>query len=245
MIRVLIWNEYVHEQESEAIRAVYPEGIHGQLAEVLGTDEALEIRTATLHDADCGLSEEVLDETDVLIWWAHIRHEAVPDEVARRVQTYVLRGMGFVVLHSGHLSKPFRYLMGTSGSLGWRDDDRTRIWTVLPTHPIAEGLPPYFELEDEEMYSEPFDIPTPDELIFISWFAGGEVFRSGCCWQRGYGRVFYFQPGHEEYPTYYNAHVQRVIRNAVHWAKPRDHRAALDCPNMKLSPEEARGSDHG
>ncbi|MDI9469235.1 MAG: ThuA domain-containing protein [Bacillota bacterium] len=237
MIRVTIWNENWHERHDEHIRAVYPDGIHGQLAAVLGSEADFAIHTATLDEPEHGLTEAVLAETDVLIWWAHVKHAEVSDKVARRVQEHVLRGMGLIVLHSGHMSKPFLRLMGTSGTLSWRDGDRERVWTVLPTHPIAQGLPPYFELEVEEMYGEPFDIPQPDELVFISWFSGGEVFRSGCCWQRGYGRVFYFAPGHEEFPTYYNEHVGTVIRNAVRWAQPVLRRGDFACPNVTESPE--------
>ena len=94
------------------------------------------------------------------------------------------------------------------------------LWVVDPAHPIVEGMPDYFELPNTEMYGEPFGIPKPDDLVFISWFQGGEVFRSGCCWHRERGRVFYFRPGHETFPIYHNADVQRVIYNAVRWAAP-------------------------
>ena len=118
-------------------------------------------------------------------------------------------------------------------NLGWREDgDKERIWVSKPSHPIAKGLGRYFELPHEETYSEPFDIPEPDQTVFISWYEGGEVFRSGCCYTRGNGKVFYFQPGHETYPTYYNKDVQTVIRNAVYWAKP-EYRAKLDCPMIE------------
>lgn len=220
MIRVTIWNEFRHEKTDEAVQQMYPKGIHGQLAELLATDD-FTIRTATLDEPEHGLTEEVLAQTDVLVWWGHQAHDEVQDVIVERVQQRVLQGMGLIVLHSGHFSKIFKKLMGTSCDLKWREDQKhCRIWNVKPGHPITEGIGDYFELEQEEMYGEHFDIPAPDELIFISWFPGGEVFRSGCTYQRGNGRIFYFQPGHETYPSYYNKNVQKVLKNAVHWCAP-------------------------
>ncbi|BFT74538.1 ThuA domain-containing protein [Paenibacillus sp. P36] len=217
--RVLIWNEYRHEQINEKVKAIYPKGIHHAIGEGLGS--GLEIGYATLEEDEHGLSEERLNETDVLIWWGHKAHREVTDEIVERVYKRVLAGMGLIVLHSGHFSKIFKKLMGTTCNLKWREaDEKERLWVVAPGHPIAEGIGEYIELEQEEMYGESFEIPTPDELIFVSWFEGGEVFRSGCTYQRGQGKIFYFRPGHETYPTYYNEQIRTVIRNAVHWAAP-------------------------
>jgi trehalose utilization protein len=217
-IRVLVWNEGRHERKSAEVQAIYPEGIHSAIAGPL-REAGLDVKTATLDDPNQGVTEEALAATDVLIWWGHMAHNDVSDETAKLVQAHVLAGMGLIVLHSGHHSKPFKALVGTSANLAWRDDgERERLWVVDPAHPIAAGLGPYFEVEREEMYGEPFVIPTPDELIFLSWFQGGEVFRSGCTWRRGNGKIFYFRPGHETFPTYYNSDVQRVILNGVGWA---------------------------
>ncbi len=219
-IRVTVWNEYRHERESERIRAVYPDGIHGAIAEGL-RQHGLTVRTATLDEPEHGLTTDVLDQTDVLVWWGHKAHADVQDDIVDRVQQRVLNGMGLIVLHSGHFSKIFKRLMGTTCDLKWREgNDKERLWTVSPGHPITEGLGEYIEVEREEMYGEHFDIPAPDTLVFVSWFTGGEVFRSGCCYQRGAGKVFYFRPGHESYPTYYQPDVQRVIANAARWAAP-------------------------
>ncbi len=238
MIKVTVWNEFAHEKTDELVKSIYPNGIHACIADFLKSDD-IAVRTATLDDPECGLTEEVLKDTDVLIWWGHMRHEAVPDEVAARVKEAVLKGMGMIFLHSGHHSKPFRALMGTSGNLCWREDgDLARVWVCVPSHPIAKGLGKYFEVEHEETYTEPFDIPTPDETVFISWYEGGEVFRSGCTWRRGNGKIFYFQPGHETYRTYYNPAVQTVIRNAVYWAKSDYRVEELICPNVKKPGEE-------
>jgi len=219
-IRVTVWSEFVEEKTVPAVREVYPEGIHRVIADFL-EDAGFEVRTATLEEPEHGLTRSVLDETDVLVWWGHAAHDKVRDDVVERVYGRVLGGMGLIVLHSAHYSKIFKRLMGTSCSLKWREaGERERIWVVAPWHPIAEGLGDYFEIEHEEMYGEPFDIPPPDELVFISWFKGGEVFRSGCCFYRGMGKVFYFRPGHETYPTFYDRNVQRVLVNAVKWAAP-------------------------
>jgi trehalose utilization protein len=221
-IRVTVWNEGVHEKEKEEVRKVYPDGMGSQIAGYLsGKDGIATVQVAELDHKDQGLPDSVLDSTDVMTWWGHTAHDRVRDEIVNRVHQRVLDGMGLIVLHSGHHSKIFKKLMGTSCDLRWRDiGERERIWVVDPGHPIAEGLPEYFELPHTEMYGEHFDIPQPDRQVFLSWFQGGEVFRSGCCWHRGKGKVFYFRPGHETFPIYYDENVLRVIYNAVKWAAP-------------------------
>lgn len=220
-IHVTLWNEFVHERQNPAVSKIYPKGIHGALEEALAKHDDLLIRTATLDEPEQGLPQAVLDETDVLLWWGHAAHDQVLDETVTRVQQRVLAGMGLIVLHSGHFSKIFKRLMGTSCALCWREaGERERVWVVSPRHPIAAGLGDCIEIENSEMYGEPFGIPTPDELIFVSWFQGGEVFRSGATWTRGSGRIFYFSPGHEVYPIYHHPDVQRVITNGIRWARP-------------------------
>ena len=237
MIHVTVWNEAVHEKTNAAVAAVYPRGIHNAVAEFLHCDD-ITVRTATLDEPECGMTEEVLKSTDVLIWWGHMAHDRVPDEIAWRVVSHVQRGMGFIALHSAHMSKPFRFLLGTSGTLSWREDgDLERIWTIAPAHPIAQGVGRYFELPHEETYAEPFGIPEPDEVVFIGWYEGGEVFRSGCTFHRDNGRIFYFQPGHETFPTYYNKDVQTVIRNAVRFVAP-TYRQMTGCPHVRFITDE-------
>ena len=219
-IQVTVWGENLHEKVHPPVARHYPLGMHEAIAAPLRRDPALAVRCATLDQLDHGLTPEVLATTQVLIWWGHMGHDRVEDRIVAEVRRRVLEGMGLIVLHSGHHAKIFKALMGTTCSLKWRDaTDKERLWVVTPSHPIAAGLPEHFELPIEEMYGEPFDIPTPDELIFLSWFTGGEVFRSGATWRRGHGKVFYFRPGHEMFPTYHDPNVQRVIRNAVHWAR--------------------------
>jgi len=218
-LRVTVWNEFRQERSDEAVRAVYPDGIHAAIAAGLRDEDGLVVRTATLDEPDQGLSAAVLAETDVLTWWGHVAHDDVTDEVLDRVHARVLDGMGLIVLHSGHFSRIFRRLMGTTCGLKWREaGERERIWVVDPGHPIAAGLGESFVLDHEEMYGEHFDIPAPDRLVLVSWFQGGEVFRSGCCYTRGRGRIFYFRPGHETHPTYFDPTVRRVIANAARWA---------------------------
>lgn len=237
-VRVLVWNEYRSDRQGEAA-AMHPGGIHATLAGFLG-EAGFEVRTAVLDEPGQGLSAEALDRTDVLVWWGHRAHDEVADEAVDRVQARVLDGMGLIALHSSHFSKVFRRLMGTSCGLSWRvEGEREHLWVVDPGHPIAAGLPGHLTLDREEVYAEPFDIPHPDELVFLSWFKGGEVFRSGCCWRRGRGRVFYFQPGHETYPSYHHPLIRRVIVNAARWAAPRPEAPPL--PIGRRAPLEPPG----
>ncbi len=220
-LRVVVWNEGRHEKSDAAIKSIYPDGIHGAIVNALNRNGSIAASAATLDDPEHGLPQRRLDQTDVLIWWGHQAHEAVSDEIVNRVYGRVLAGMGLIVLHSAHFSKIFKRLMGTSCDLKWREaNDKEVLWVTAPGHPIVQGIDDHFVLDREEMYGEHFDIPEPDETLLISWFSGGEVFRSGVTYRRGMGRIFYFRPGHETYPTYHNPAVQRVITNAVLWAKP-------------------------
>ena len=219
--RITVWNEFRHEKENRAVSDIYPDGIHAAIAAGLRANGLQDVRTATLDEPEHGLTDDVLSQTDVLVWWGHKAHGELSDAVAEKVVQRVWDGMGLVVLHSGHFSKPFKRLMGTSCDLKWREaTDKERLWVVHPAHPIAQGVGEYIEIPAEEMYGEHFDIPAPDELIFVSWFTGGEVFRSGCTFTRGSGKIFYFRPGHETYPTYHHEGVLRGIANGARWAAP-------------------------
>jgi trehalose utilization protein len=235
MIRVTVWGENVHEKTNEAVAKIYPEGMHGCIAQALRRDPSFEVRTATLDMPEHGLTEEVLENTDVITWWGHVAHGKVEEKIVTRVHKRVLEGMGIIVLHSGHYSKILRRLLGTNCSLKWREaGERERVWVCNPAHPIAQGIGDCIELENTEMYGEPFGIPPPDEQVFISWYEGGEVFRSGNCWRRGAGKVFYFSPGHETYPIYHNPKIQTVLRNACKWAVADGPRWVDACPNVPI-----------
>ncbi len=232
-IRVTVWNEYLHETRNPKIAEIYPNGIHGAIAKYLRDRSGFEVRTATLEEPEHGLTDKTLNSTDVLVWWGHMAHDKVSDTVVDKVYHRIMGGgMGLIVLHSAHYSKIFRRLMGTNCSLRWREaGEKERLWVVAPGHPIAEGIGDYYEIEHTEMYGEYFDIPAPDEIIFISWFPGGEVFRSGCCFYRGMGKIFYFRPGHETFPIYHDPNVLKVIENAVRWAAPVDRPGPLTIPS--------------
>ena len=245
-LRVTLWNEYVHEQLVEQVRQIYPQGMHAVWAETLKKQLGNEvtIRTATLEEPEHGLTDEVLAQTDVLTWWGHAAHERVSDAVVERVQKRVWQGMGLVALHSAHNSKIFKKLMGTSCMLRWREAaEKERVWIVNPSHPIVAGFTEEcFELPHTEMYGEFFDIPTPDELFTISWFEGGEVFRSGCTWRRGKGKVVYFSPGHETFPIYHDTNIQRILAGCVRFAAPTGctyHGEGRNIP-VPLAPIEAK-----
>ncbi|WP_061930431.1 ThuA domain-containing protein [Aureimonas sp. AU22] len=236
-IRTVVWNEFLHEHENAAVRSIYPDGIHRTIADALGADAEIEASTATLEEPEHGLPQARLDETDVLVWWGHKAHGRVSDEIVDRVQQRVNEGMGLLVLHSGHFSKIFKRMMGTPCSLRWREaGERERLWVINPSHPIARGIDRAIELPNSEMYGEPFLVPEPLETVFVSWFEGGEVFRSGLTYQRGAGRIFYFEPGHETYPIYHDTQIQTVLRNAVRWAynPARPWKDVSDAPNVPV-----------
>ena len=234
-VRVTVWGENKHERTNAVVAQIYPKGMHNAIADGLRQSPGLTVRTATLDQPEHGLTQQVMDETDVLFWWGHAAHGEVQDKIVDRVHARVLQGMGLVALHSAHYSKIFKRLMGTSCSLTWREaGEKERLWVCNPGHPIVQGLGPYFEIPNEEMYGEPFGIPPAEELIFLSWFQGGEAFRSGCTWHRGNGKIFYFRPGHETYPTYHQKEVQLVLRNAAHWAAPTGSPWIDACPNVPI-----------
>jgi trehalose utilization protein len=236
-IRVTVWHEFRHEKKDPKVKAVYPDGIHKVIAAGLAEAGGLQVRTATLDEPEHGLTDEVLAATDVLTWWGHLAHHEVRDDVVAKVHKRVIDGMGLIVLHSAHFSKIFRMLMGTSCDLKWREaNDREILWFTAPGHPILQGLSDHIILEREEMYGEHFDIPEPEQTILISSFTGGEVFRSGVTYHRGAGKIFYFRPGHETYPTYHNKQVQRIISNAVRWAAPTADSAIQTYGNRKPLP---------
>ena len=235
-IKVTIWNEGRHEKSNKAAQAMYPDGIHGTVKAFLEKNEDFEVRAVTLDDPDQGLPDSLLNDTDVLLWWGHMSHNEVKDALADKIKNRVYNeGMGFIAMHSAHMSKPFRAIVGTSGQLSWGDEQQEIVWNLMPAHPIAAGIPEYFELETEEMYGEPFRVPQPDELVFTSWFKGGNIFRSGLCYYRGIGKLFYFQPGHETCASFHNPNVQKVLTNAVRWAKPNDFAISrpTTCPQRK------------
>ena len=250
-IRALVWNENIHEHTNPVVGGLYPDGIHGAIAAALGRDGDIAAETATLQEPYHGVSAERLAATDVLLWWGHAAHRQVADAAVERVARRVWEGMGLLVLHSGHYSKIFKRLMGTPCSLKWREaGERERLWVVNRGHPIARGLGPFIELPNTEMYGEPFTVPEPAETVFISWFEGGEVFRSGLTWQRGAGRIFYFRPGHETYPIYHHPEVQLVLRNAVRWAhNPNRWATVAKAPNVPvneaLEPLQEKGARLG
>ena len=235
-INVVIWNEFRHEKTKEEVKALYPEGIHALIKSFLDENADMEVTLAALDDPDQGLPDELLEKTDVLLWWGHMAHGEVSDELVKKIQERVYLGkMGFIALHSGHHSKPFRAIIGTNGNLSWGRNQKEIMWTLMPSHEIAAGIPDHFLLESEELYSEPFYIPQPDELVFGAWFEDGHIMRAGACFHRGAGKVFYFQPGHETCRSFYNPYVRRIITNAIRWAKPTEkgYEIPAGCPHIK------------
>ena len=226
MPNITIWNEFIHEQEDSdcgrLCRQHYPNGIHKHLETALAPAfPGWGFRAVSLGEPQNGLPDDVLNSTDVLVWWGHMAHDRVPDYLVDKIHTRILSGMGLVALHSAHFSKIFKRVCGTSCALKWREiGERERVWVVDPFHPIAQGIPETFVVEQTEMYGEPFGLPEDAHPVFMSWYQGGNVFRSGVTLHRGAGKVFYFSPGHESLPIYLNEMVLKVIANGIRWANP-------------------------
>jgi trehalose utilization protein len=222
-IRVTVWSEGIDPNLEPKAVALYPNDINTYIASFLEGSHEFEVKVRSLSQPENGLSQEIIDNTDVLIWWSHLYDDEVDDNVVERVVNAVLNGMGFLILHASMGSKPAKRLLGESSNVGkYREiGEKERVWVVNRSHPVVEGMEKeYFEILKSEMYGEPYGMPTPDDTIFISWFEGGEVLRSGVSWHKGSGRIFFFAPGHEEFPVYYNKEVQKVITNIVRWLKP-------------------------
>jgi len=218
-MNITLWFEDRHVSPEQ--REIYPDGMHGAVAAFLEREADIRCQCLTMDGPP--LTEQTLNQTDVLIWYGHLCHREVDDRLVDLCWKRVLEGMGLIVPHSGHFSKLFIRLMGTTCQLSYRVDgghERETVWVVDPAHPIAQGMGEGFIIPTEEVYREFHDIPQPEELVLISGVPGGEVFRSGCCRRRGAGRIFYFRPGHETCPTWHHPRVQRVMINAVRWAAP-------------------------
>lgn len=201
--------------------AAYPEGMGVYLKNILSEDGNDVTYIEVTDDGEQNYDEDVLKGCDVAVWWGHWYHDRVSDKLVDQLVENVQKGMGLICLHSAHRSKPFLRLLGTTGCLKWREDaEKERVWCVDLTHPINKGVGEFVDVAHEEMYGEPFDIPTPDELVYLGWFQGGEVLRSGCVFKRGRGKLFYFNPGHETYPTYKNPSIVKILKNACEYLKP-------------------------
>ncbi|MBR2370761.1 MAG: ThuA domain-containing protein [Clostridia bacterium] len=241
-IRVTFWNEFRHEKKNPVAMEYYPNGIHAFVKDFVESScDDIEVTLTALDDENYGITDELLDNTDVLIWWAHTTHKELPDELAIKIRDRVMAGgMGFIALHSSHRSKPFGFIVGTNGNLSWGRNQREIMWNMMPSHPIAEGIPNHFIIEKEELYAEPFYVPQPDELVFSGWYEDGYIFRSGLCYYRGIGKIFYFQPGHETCKSFYNPYVQRIIINAIRWASPAKvgFKVTNDCPRLRTAPKD-------
>ncbi len=216
-IRVRVWCE------GTARKATYPDDVDGALGQYLGRMEDLRIARARLDDPNAGLSDAELDATDVVVWWGHLRHDDLPADRSRAIVDRVKAAkIGFVALHASCGSRPFRGLMGTTCEPGgWRDDGRPeRIEFKAPDHPIARGVEP-FTIPQSAMFAEPFEVPAPESVVFVSNWGPGETFRSGLTWTVGKGRVAYLRPGHDALPVFFHPSVRKVIANAARWAANR------------------------
>ncbi len=230
-IRVRVWCE------GSAPPSVYPDGVNGALADGLNRHPGLIVNRAGLDEESAGLTDTDLDETDVLVWWGRFRHEEVPDDRVLAISERVRSGqLGFVALHASCQSKPFRALMDGPCELGgWRDDGRPETIAIAePDHPLAIGVEP-FTLPRSIMYAEPFAVPEPESVVFVSHWGEGQTFRSGMTWTVDQGRVAYFRPGHDQFPVLFHPQVRQVITNAVLWASPKPLPSTLVERNLEKS----------
>lgn len=274
-VRVVVWDEQQPKQ-----RGAYPNFLGNQIASYLKKQPGLSVKSVRMNDPEQGLSSEVLDNCDVLIWWGHRRQQEITPETGQALVERIRAGqLSLIALHSAHWSTPFMEAMNARS----RDDalaklpeaDRGRatfelihpfkdkykppkrddsptpraeystaadgapriklylpnscfpavradgmpshVTAVLPNHPIARGIPAKFTILHTEMYDEPFHVPAPDQVVFEEHWDAGEHFRTGMVWKLGRGKVFYFRPGHETYPVYFEPYPLKILDNAVRW----------------------------
>jgi trehalose utilization protein len=211
---ILVWSE------GTAPKEVFPNDINGAVAAGLAKLRGYTVKTASITDPEQGVSQAALDETDVLIWWGHQRHGQVSDEAVQRIVARVKDGgMGIIFLHSAHFAKPLKAVLGSSGAWSAYVNDRSthRITVADTKHPIARGVRD-FVIPKEERYEEPFIVPEPEAVVFDGYYESTKTnARQGLCWTIGKGRVFYFRPGHEEFPIFFMPEVRRILRNAALW----------------------------
>jgi trehalose utilization protein len=245
-IRVTIFCEH-NQDRYEPVKSVYPDGMHAAIAGAYDEESGFRVTIATQDMPEHGLSKEVLNETDVLIWWSHIDNNLLSDAVANEVCKRVVRdGMGFVALHSACYSKPWQRLLGIEYEAGeWGrfrtmpKGEKERLWVVTPGHAICEGIGDCIEIPQDEMYGEPMLMPDPDKLLFIAWWEGGDVCRSGTLFERGRGKIFGFTPGHETFPIYYQPEIRQVLRNAARFlARPSGLRISAGEGHLSGEPRE-------
>lgn len=245
-MRILIYNEGRDERNKPEVLTIYPKEIGGALSHIVSqipNSEIIDI--LSMYNVKEKLTNNLLESVDLLLYWSHGGNSQFPDELAKLIQDHVLRGMGFVVLHSAIGSKPFKALMGTTCSIHYRHDDFERMTCCNPLHPIAAGLPLHIELDKEESYGEYIDVPKPDDIIYLGWFDSGEVCRSVMTWTRGYGKVVFIQPGHETNSSYHNPYIQKLIVNSCIWASrsfffeelPKDYHQEPSLQEMYLNHE--------
>lgn len=273
-IRVVVWDE-----QQPAQKQAYDGRFLGEhIAAYLQKSPEFSVKSVKLDDPEQGLPNELLEQTDVLIWWGHIRNRDVRPELGKRIVERVKAGkLALITLHSAHWSQPFiqaMYERSTSDALAalpeaqrktakieytypagyvvpkqeapltpsskvetnadgsitlpiklplcvfsaYRADGKPgHVHTLLPQHPIAAGIPENFDIPQTEMYDEPFHVPAPDAVVFEERWDKGEHFRSGCVWNVGKGKVFYFRPGHETYPVYKQDVPLKILENAARW----------------------------
>ncbi len=230
-VRVLLWSEQTEPRE------LYPTGISGALAEHLNQQKGFEAKTAQLTDAESGLPEAALAQTDVLVWFGHKKHGEVPDEIVDRVVKHIReRGMGFVGLHSTHFSKVLKKALGATGA--WSSYKKLgqpeQMWVVSPKHPIAKGVTD-FAIPKEEIYTEPFEVPEPEAVIVEGTWPSGHRNREVMVWTLDKGRFVYIRAGHEEYPIYFMPPMQTLVRNSILWAAGKT-KAPAKLPKREAGP---------
>ncbi len=270
-LKVVVWDE-----RQPAQKQAYENFLGNRIADHLKTLPGLSVQSVALDDPAQGLSDEILGDCHVLIWWGHVRQAEVAPEVGIRIVDRIKQGkLALIALHSAHWSTPFIEAMnersrqdlarlgppsastleipppkrntvpGDNDRLtpyvqtrkfpdgkvardlhlpiccfpAYRNDGKPSYLRVLkPEHPIVQGVPASgFTIPHEEMYNEPFHVPEPDEVILEERWETGEWFRGGMLWTLGKGKVFYFRPGHETYPTYQQEYPLMIVANAVNW----------------------------
>jgi len=190
-VKVVVWDE-----QQPAQKQAYSSFLGNSVAEHLGAQPGISVRSVNINDPGQGLAGGVLDDCQVLIWWGHVRHAEISAETGRSIVERIKDGkLSLVALHSAHWSTPFVEAM----------NERTRLDVVGKFHSEGNERLEITFVSPAQRYM----VPKADARVtpYVSWrkfpdgLAKATVHLPLCCFPayRGDGkpsRVTLLKPDH-------------------------------------------------